>query len=105
MHTARERRLAASRSPAPPLLDPRRDRLRVSTGRAAKARGLPGERFIELALAGTLEDPRHVGQKITAPGGELAQLPHRGGLLGLAQLTPAGVMLRLSVQLHDKHPV
>ena len=68
----RERRLPRGGPPAATLLDPRRDRLRVGPGLAAEHRGLPGERFIQLALAGALEDPGHLGQEVGPAVRELA---------------------------------
>ena len=55
------------RCPAPSLLDPRRDRLRVGSGRAAQTRSLPGERFIERASA---EGVRAVTNERDAPFGD-----------------------------------
>ena len=78
---AGERRTACRGPPAPSLLDPRRDRLRVSARLAAQRGRLAGERLIELALAGALEDPGHLGEQVSAAVGELAQRSDRRGLL------------------------
>jgi hypothetical protein len=48
------------------FLGPSRYRVRVGSCRAAQARGLPGERFTELALAGAFEDPRDMRQEVSA---------------------------------------
>ena len=37
---------AGDLGPAPPFLDPPRDRLQVGAGLAAQVRGLPGERLV-----------------------------------------------------------
>lgn len=60
----REQRLVHRSPPASAFLDARRDRLRVAPGPAAEIRSLPLERLIRLALARTLQDPRHVDQQV-----------------------------------------
>ena len=69
--------VAARRSPAPPLPDPRRDRRRVRPGQPAQARCLPGQRLIQLTVACALEDAGHFGQQIGPAVGELAERGHR----------------------------
>ncbi len=94
----REQRLVHRSPPAATLLDPRRDRLRVGPGPAAEIRSLPLERLIRLALARTLQDPRHLDQQVRPADRELAQLPDRGVTLGSGQLPPPGVMPRRAFQ-------
>ncbi len=77
----------AAGPPAAPLLNPFRDRLRIGPGRAARARGLPHERFARLALAGALQDVGHLGKQVGPPGRELAQRGYRG--------TPDAIMFRM----------
>ena len=105
MHPTRERRPRRGGPPAPPLLDPRRDRLRVSARLAAQRRGLADERLIELALAGALEDPGDLGQEVGAAARQLGQRGYRGGLLVASELMPPRPVPRLPRQLRDEDPV
>jgi hypothetical protein len=41
------------------------DRLRVGPSLTAQRRGLPGERFVHLSLARSLEDPGDLGQQVS----------------------------------------
>ena len=91
--------------PAPPFLGPRRDRPRVGPGLAAQPHGLARERLIQLALAGALEDPGHLGQQVGPAARQLAQRGHRGALLGAAQLAPPRPAPRLALELGDEQPV
>ena len=93
-------------SPSSSFLDPCRDQVRVGSGLAAQLRSLPCQRLIKLALAKALyDDARDVGQEVGPARGDLAQLPHRGGVLGFAQFSPSGMTLRRSVQMRDDDPV
>jgi len=78
---------------------------RVGPGLAAQACGLACERLIRLALAGTLEEPGHLGEQVGPPAGELAQPGHRGALLGGGEIAPLRMMARLAEQLGDEDAV
>jgi hypothetical protein len=67
----RERRAPGGGSPAPPLLDPRRDCLRVGPGLATQRRDLAGTRLARLALGRALEDPGHLSQQVGPAAREL----------------------------------
>jgi hypothetical protein len=88
-----------------PFLDPLPYGVRVSSGRPTQSRGLPRQGLVEPALAESLEDARDMGQEIGPACGELAQLPRRGAVLILGQLTPASVMPGGAVKLRDLDPV
>jgi hypothetical protein len=60
---------------------------------------------IPAALAEALHDPGHLGQQVGPACGEVAQLPHRGGVLVLGKLSPSGLALRRTVHLRDEDPV
>jgi len=98
-------RTASIRPPAPPFLGPRRDRLQVGPSLPAQRRRPPGERLVRLALAGSLEDPGHLGQQIGPAARELAQHGPRGGFLVAVQLAPPGTTARLAVKLGDEETV
>jgi hypothetical protein len=72
---------------------------------AAQSRGLPGERLAELAFGRALEDPGNLGQQVTPPARQRAELGHRGGFLAAAELTPPGPVPGLPRQLRDQDPV
>jgi hypothetical protein len=105
VQAAGERRLPRGGPPAPPLGGPGRDRLQVGPGLAAQACGLACERLIRLALAGALEDPCHLGERVGPPAGELAQPGRRGALLGGGEIAPLRMMARLAEQLGDEDTV
>lgn len=63
---------AGDLSPAPPLPDPARDRLRIGPGLVAQVGGLPGEQFVKLSLGHALEDADNLGQQVSPACRELA---------------------------------
>ena len=83
-----ERRLPRRGRASAPLLNPRRDCLRVSPGLAAQHRSLPLERLVQLSLGRAFQDPGHLGQQVGTAARELAQRRDRGGFLVFGQLTP-----------------
>jgi hypothetical protein len=86
------RQHAGDLSPAPPLPDLARDRLRIDPGLVAQVGGPPGEQFVKLSLGHALEDADKLGQQVSPADRELAEFGYRGGFLVLVQLMPSGVM-------------
>ena len=101
---AREWRLGLS-CPLPPYLGPGRYLIRIRSGVTAQLRGLPRMRFVQLPLGEALQDPGYLGQQVRPPGRELAQLGHRGHMLGLGELPPPRVMLCRTRELGDKDTI
>lgn len=98
----RRRRHPRGLPPAPPLLDPCRDRLRVGPGQAAQGRGLPAGRLVKLTLARALKDAGDLGEQVGAAASELAEPGHRGAFPCLGQLALLRVMPRLASDLSDE---
>jgi hypothetical protein len=69
--SARERRKAGVRPPAPPFLDPPRDQFRVSPGLAAQRRGLTLPQVVRIGEA--LQSPGDLGQQISPAVRQLAE--------------------------------
>jgi len=105
MQAARERRLACIRPPPPAYLDPPGCRLWIGARFAAQHRGLPGERFVHLSLARSLEDPGDRGEEVGTAVSELPELGHRCGFLGVGELAPLRPVTRLAVNLSDEKAV
>jgi hypothetical protein len=74
-------------------------------GEPAQGGGLPGERLIVPALGRALEDAGHLGQEVGPAAGKVAEFGHRGGLLALGEVAPAGVVPGGSGELSDEEPV
>lgn len=105
VQTARERRHIRRGPPVPPLLDPRRDLLRVGPGLPAQSRGLARERLIQLALTGALENAGDLGQQVGPAVSEIREGIHGGGFLVVAQVAPPRPVTRLAVEFGDEEPV
>jgi hypothetical protein len=107
VHAARKRRLTCGGSPAPPLLDPPGNRLRISTRQAAQPRdGLGLDRILgTFALSRAEPDPGNLGQQIAAASGQFAQFRRSRGCLRIVQGAPPGEPPGSAVKPCDEDPV
>jgi hypothetical protein len=77
----------------------------VGPGHPAQPRGGPGQRLVRFALAGSLEDPGHLGQQVGPAPGQRAQFGQRGRLLVLGERAPPGAMARFAGDLGGEQTV